>query len=97
MNYALPIESRHGYVTRITQIQVTKGDDEPVFSEIATNVSIVDDAAGEYVEVKQQRGRTHEPNESILIDSHEWPTLRAAVDFMVSECRPDTTGETNER
>ena len=71
------------YETRVTSWTVApKG--EPTFSEMATVVSIDDEAAGEFVTVSQQ-GRVDLGK--IAIDVNEWPALRAAIDEAISECR----------
>ena len=58
---------------------------EPIFSEMATIVSIDDEAAGEFVSVKQNRGDglTHE----IKIEVDEWSVLSAAISTMLKECK----------
>ena len=67
------------YETRITEWTVVpKG--EPIFAERATVVTIEDEASGEYVEVSQE-------GVSIQIDPNEWPTLRAAIDHAIKQCR----------
>lgn len=71
------------YETRKTCVTVVP-DNEPLFSEMATVVRIVDEAAGEFVEVSQE-GRIDLGK--IAIGTAEWPTLRAAIDEMVSQCR----------
>ncbi len=71
------------YETRVTQMFVLPKT-EPIFSEMATQVSIVDEAAGEYVEVKQT-GRTDLGK--IAIDPEEWPMLKCAIDTLIAECR----------
>ena len=58
--------------------------DQPTFSEYATEIKIVDEAAGEFLEVSQI-GRTDLGK--IAINPEEWPTLRDAIDRMVKECR----------
>ena len=71
------------YETRTVKIAVvSKG--EPLFHESATEIEIVDEAAGEYLEVKQC---TEDYEGKIRIDPHEWPTLKAAIDKMIKECR----------
>lgn len=71
------------YETRVKSWTVMpKG--EPTFSEMATVVSIDDEAAGEYVVVSQQ-GRVDLGK--IAIDVAEWPALRATIDKAISECR----------
>lgn len=56
----------------------------PVFSEMITEVSIVDEAGGEFVEVRQSH-----LNESgtVQIDHAEWPALRAAINRAMRMCR----------
>jgi hypothetical protein len=58
--------------------------DQPTFSEYATEIKIVDEAAGEFLEVSQT-GRTDLGK--IAINPEEWPTLRDAIDRMMKECR----------
>ena len=57
---------------------------EPLYSEMATIVSITDEAAGEFVEVSQSRC---DGENKIQITPEEWPSLRAAIDSAISECR----------
>lgn len=69
----------------IRVLSLTVGpDDQPIFSEMHTVVSIVEEAAGEFVEVSQA-GRTDLGK--IAIDPSEWPTLREAIDRMIADCR----------
>jgi len=71
------------YETRTTKVMVLfKG--EPIFHESATEIEIVDEAAGEYLEVSQCSD-SHEGK--IKIDVYEWPALKAAIDKMIKECR----------
>ena len=68
---------------RITRIAVGP-EDEPLFSEMFTTVEIVDEAAGEFVEVLQDGG----PGiGKIQINPEEWPMLRAAINRLVKQCR----------
>ena len=57
---------------------------EPLFSEMATTVTIVDEAGGELVEVSQSG---HEDLGKIAITSEEWPHLRQAIDTLIAQCR----------
>jgi|TARA_R110000744_G_scaffold7864_11_gene26922 hypothetical protein len=67
------------YEVRTTQVTLTpKG--EAIFSEHAVHVRIVDEAAGEFIEVAQEEG-------TIRIDRDEWPYLRAAIEGMVAQCK----------
>ena len=60
------------YETRTTKVTVLfKG--ESLFHESATEVEIVDEAEGEFLEVSQ--------------NIYEWPALKAAIDKMIKECR----------
>lgn len=73
------------YITRTTQVAVLP-EDQPVFSEMATTVTIVDEAGGEFVEVVQS-GRIDLGK--IAINPNEWPALREAIDMMIAQCRVD--------
>jgi len=70
---------------------------EPLYSELATIVSIEDESGGEFVKVSQHLGVSEGPG-SITICPEEWELLRGVINFMVAECRSDTPseGETNE-
>lgn len=59
---------------------------EPIFSECATHVRIVDEAAGEFVEVEQQGGLGLG---KIQLTPEEWPHIRKAIDRMIKQCRSD--------
>lgn len=72
------------YETRITSMVVVPKT-EKLFSEMATTVSIVDEAGGEYVEVNQS-GRSDLGK--IVINPEEWPQLKAAIDQSIQLCRP---------
>jgi hypothetical protein len=74
------------YETRITGLTIAP-QKEPIFSECATNVRIVDEAAGEFVEVEQQSGTGLG---KIQFTPEEWPHLRKAINRMVKECREMT-------
>ena len=70
--------------TRITRLTVApKG--QPLFSELATHIEITDEAAGEFVIVKQQRDAG--TDQSVAIEPAEWLVLRDAIGRMVAECR----------
>lgn len=71
------------YETRVTALIVLPKGDE-TFSEFATHVRLADQAAGEYVEVEQI---ARDDLGKIAINPEEWPTLRAAIDRMIGECR----------
>lgn len=75
----------HNYETRITQLTVAPAK-EPIFSEMATTVTLEDEAAGEYVVVEQL---VRDAPGKIAIVPDEWPVLRDAIDRMIQECRKD--------
>jgi len=76
-----------GYDTRITQITVAPTG-QPLFSEMTTVIAIQDEADGEFVTVTQEGGHT-DIAKSIAIDVSEWRAIKAAIDFMVSQCRSE--------
>jgi hypothetical protein len=72
------------YETRTLKIAVcVKG--EPIFHEGVTEIEIVDEAAGEFLKIKQSIDN-EEPG-TILIDPVEWPMIKAGIDKMMKECR----------
>lgn len=70
------------YRTRVTRLLVVP-EGEPSFSEMSTTVEIVDEAAGEFVEVAQH---ARADMGKIAINPQEWPVLREAIDRMVALC-----------
>ena len=72
------------YETRVTRLTVLpKG--VPTYSEAATHVEIEDEAAGEFVVVRQCSARV-KPGE-VRIGSEDWSALRDAIDRMIADCR----------
>lgn len=63
------------YTTRCTAITVLPEGDK-VFSEMATEISIVDEGGGEFIEVTQLGG-------TIRVDPKEWPAIRSAINRMM--------------
>jgi len=70
------------YRIRVTRLSVLPIG-EPIFSERCTEVSIVNEAAGEFVEISQQSD-----SKTIQIDPREWSAIKQAVDQLISECEP---------
>ena len=70
------------YNTRCTAITVLP-EGEKIYSEIATEISIVDEGGGEFIEITQ----THSECNTIRIDPKEWPAIRSAVNRMVKGCK----------
>jgi hypothetical protein len=62
---------------------------ETLFSEKCTHVKIVDEAAGEFIEIVQQSGSVDGHNEAIRInDRDEWEAICKAVKILL-ECIDD--------
>jgi hypothetical protein len=70
--------------TRITKLTVLPPG-EPIFCERATNVEIVDEAAGEFLELTQ----SGDDFGKIRFDVDEWPHIKAAVDRLIVEMKND--------
>ena len=76
------------FETRVTQLTVMpKGG--TTYSDMATYIAIDDEAAGEFVTLSQSRDSGAA---KVRIDADEWPALRAAIDRMIAECRPEIEG-----
>lgn len=73
----------NSYEIRTLSLLVGRPQD-PIFSELATEVRIDDEAGGEFIKVRQAAVTE---NGTIQIDPGEWPKLREAVDRMIRECR----------
>lgn len=65
--------------TRITQLTIVP-DCEPIYSERATNVSIDDEAAGEYIVISQDE-------QKISLNPDEWPFIVEAVERLIKEIK----------
>lgn len=59
---------------------IVKPVGEPLFSEQATRVEIVDEAGGEFLEITDGR------QQKIQIDAAEWPELKRAIEKAVKWC-----------
>ena len=69
------------YETRTTKIAVgVKG--EPIFDDSVTEIKIVDEAGGEFLEVSQEDG-----SQKLRFDKDEWVHVRSAVNKMFKLCR----------
>lgn len=77
------------YTIRVTRLTVTP-QNQPIYSELATDISIDDEAAGEFVTIRQtascERGE-------VKVSPEEWPFLMDAIDRMVAGCRPTDPSE----
>ena len=71
------------YETRTLKIAVMP-ENEPIFANGVTEIKIVDEAGGEFIEVSQ----CNDDNVGkIQIDPTEWPHIREAINKMIKECR----------
>ena len=67
------------YETRTTKMIVgVKG--QQIFDDSVTEIEIVDEAAGEFLEVSQEGGK-------LRFDPEEWPHVRDAIEKMFKMCR----------
>jgi hypothetical protein len=57
---------------------------EPIFSELGTTITIVDEAAGEFLEVAQS---TDLGLMNIRITKKEWPHLRSTINAMMDNVK----------
>jgi len=53
-------------------------ENEPIFSEQATTIEIVDEAAGEFLQVQQGEA-------GITLDESNWPEIKRAIDETFAE------------
>lgn len=72
------------YTTRITRMAIVP-EGEPIFSENATNISIEDEAGGEFVAIQQYQDYREPKDQRIAINPEEWPVIKATIDRMVDE------------
>ena len=74
------------YTSRITQITVLPVGD-PIFSERATVISIVDRAGGEFITVKQQMHYGPEKDQTVAFDPDEWEEVKGVIDQMFKDIK----------
>lgn len=86
-NRPASLAAAHGseFRVRVTRLSVLPPK-EPLFSEQCTNISIVDEAAGEFLEIEQQSGRTDAKSQTIAISPEEWPSLKQAIEQLLADC-----------
>jgi len=61
--------------------------DQPIFSELMTEVSIADEANGEFVQVSQTGELDDAANPSIKISPAEWPEIQNAINHAIRMCQ----------
>lgn len=71
---------------RITQLSVLPPG-EPLFSEQCTQITIVDEAAGEYLEIEQKACHVDIKHQKIDVTPEEWPSLKEAVEQLITEIK----------
>ena len=74
------------YTSRITQITVLPVG-EPIFSEMATVISIDDEVTGEYIKVMQQADTTNEMNQTVIFEPEEWEEVKGVIDQMFKDIK----------
>ena len=67
------------YHTIISSMLV-KPEKEPIFSELATTVELVDEAAGPFVKISQH---SRDGGGAVSIEIDEWPYIRETIDRMM--------------
>ena len=70
------------YITRVTRLSIMP-EGAPIFSDQCTHVEIEDEAAGEFVVVRQQSEHVDGDGQAIQIAPDEWPALRDAIDELI--------------
>ena len=79
------------YIERTTKLVVLP-EDQPIFSEYATEIEIQDEVGGEFVVVRQVHDGSNGANE-IRLTVEEWPAVRRAINRMLARCRPEEKAE----
>lgn len=80
----LPPTAGSAYAVRLTRLSVLPPK-EPLFSEQGAHITIVDEAAGEYLEIEQQSGSGDVKAQTIMVTPEEWPALKQAVETLLAE------------
>ncbi len=79
----IPTSTTHDI--RVTQLTITPHN-KPTFDDMAFSVSIVDDGAVEFLSVHSMADKAGVSS----INKEEWPALRDAIEYMVSQCKDFT-------
>jgi hypothetical protein len=83
MNANTTLDSK--YEIRVTQLSVLPPK-EQLFSTQRTTVSIVDEAAGEFLEIEQYPD-ADDRRHVVRIDKDEWPTVKLAIEQLLPDLR----------
>ena len=73
------------FIQRFTRISVVP-EGEPIYSERATEIEIQDEAAGEFLVVRQVNDRNKDAAE-IIIEPDNWPAIRGAIELLLASLR----------
>ena len=73
------------YTVRVTRLTILPEND-PIFSEMATHVEIEDEAAGEFIVVRQ----IHDSIEKgeVGFDAEQWPHIKSAIETLIEGIKP---------
>ena len=82
------------YEVRVTRLSVIPPGDA-VFNDTATHIEIDDEAAGEFVSIRQNFDQAERGQ--IFIDVQNWEVIRAAVDYLIADCRDINLGRNDEK
>jgi hypothetical protein len=74
------------YEIRITRLTVAPPT-ACLFDEQSMDIELRDDAGGEFVIVRQKLGHVDVKEQEILIEATEWPAMRTAIEYLLSESR----------
>lgn len=70
------------YSIRTTRLTVVPQNEPDLLGDRVTVIELTDEGDGEFVTVTQPFAETRQ---GIAVDSDEWPTIRAAIDRLMSE------------
>lgn len=68
---------------KITKSYTVKPPDEPIYSEMATEITLDDEAAGLFVSIIQRKG---DGEQKVSVCKEEWPVIREAVNNLMETC-----------
>jgi hypothetical protein len=72
------------YAIRMTRLSVLPTK-HPLYSERCTHISVIDEGAGEYLEIEQQ---TEDAGmQKIMIDPREWTAIKEAVEILLADIK----------
>lgn len=78
-------EQNPTYGIRVTRLSVAPPG-EPLFGEHCTHFELQNEAAGEYIEIRQQGGHVDD-SRAAVVTPEEWPAFREAIERLLEEIR----------